>query len=109
VTGDKAHAAKVIEIFNAWSPVLKDFQLNDAKLLAGWTGHEFLNAAEIVRYSDSAWTDKETDNLRRMILGVYYPLIKDFFPDANGNWDAAIMDTMLCTGVFFDDHAIFDR
>jgi len=109
VTRDKAHAEKVFEIIDAWGPVLHDFQLNDAKLLAGWTGHQFLNAAEIVRYSDSGWSDKETENLRRMMLGVYYPLIKDFFPDANGNWDAAIMDTMLCMGVFFDDHAIFDR
>ena len=109
VTRDKRHAERVFEIIDAWGPVLTDFQLNDAKLLAGWTGHEILNAAEIVRYSDSGWSDKETENLRRMILGVYHPLIKDFFPDANGNWDAAIMDTMLCTGIFFDDHAIFDR
>src|SRR5579859_2411260 len=36
VTGNMSHAAKVIEIFRAWSPILKDFQLNDAKLLAGW-------------------------------------------------------------------------
>jgi hypothetical protein len=109
VTGDKAHARKAIEIIDAWAPVLQDFAQNDAKLLAGWTGHEFLNAAEILRYTDSGWTDKDTELLRRMMMGVYYPLIKNFFPEANGNWDAAIMDTMLCIGVFFDDREIFDR
>lgn len=109
VTGDKAHAAKAIEIIDAWAPVLQDLSLNDAKLLAGWTGHDFLNAAEILRYTDSGWEPKDTELLRRMMMGVYYPLIKNFFPEANGNWDAAIMDTMLCIGVFFDDHAIFDR
>ena len=109
VTGDKAHAEKVIEILNAWSPVLKDFQQNDAKLLAGWTGHQFLNAAEIIRYTDAGWRENDIEQFKKMILGVYYPLIKDFFPEANGNWDAAIMDTMLCIGIFCDDHAIFDR
>lgn len=109
VTGDKAHARKVIEIFNAWSPVLRDFQQNDAKLLAGWTGHQFLNAAEIIRYTDAGWEAKDVGQFKAMILGVYYPLIKDFYPEANGNWDAAIMDTMLCIGVFCDDRAIFDR
>ena len=109
VTGDKGHAAKAIEILNAWSPILVDFAQNDAKLLAGWTGHQFLNAAEILRYSDSGWEQKDIEQFRKMILDVYYPLIKDFFPEANGNWDAAIMDTMLCIGVFCDDRTIFDR
>jgi hypothetical protein len=109
VTGDKAHSRKAIEIIDAWGPILQDLSLNDAKLLVGWTGHDFLNAAEILRYTDSGWEPKDTELLRRMIVGVYYPLIKNFFPEANGNWDAAIMDTMLCNGVFFDDHAVFDR
>jgi hypothetical protein len=34
VTGDKQHAQKAIEIINAWSYVVWNFQLNDAKLLA---------------------------------------------------------------------------
>jgi parallel beta-helix repeat protein len=109
VTGDKAHARKVIQIFSAWSPVLEDFQQNDAKLLAGWTGHQFLNAAEILRSTDSGWEEKDIAQFKKMILGVYYPLIKDFFPEANGNWDAAMIDTMLCIGIFFDDRKIFDR
>ena len=37
------------------------------------------------------------------------PLIKNFFPEANGNWDAAIMDTMLCIGVYCDDRDMFQR
>jgi hypothetical protein len=41
VTGDEAHANKVIEIFDAWSALLADFIENDAMLIAGWTGGEF--------------------------------------------------------------------
>jgi len=109
ITGERAHARKAVEILNAWSPVLRDFQQNDAKLLAGWTGRDFLNAAEILRHTDSGWDEKDIAQFKKMILGVYYPLLKEFFPEANGNWDASIMDAMLCIGIFCDDHEIFDR
>ena len=109
VTGDQAHARKAIEILNAWSGTLWDFQDNDAKLLAGWTGHAFCNAAEILLHTKSGWKEKDAVQFKRMLLTVYYPLLKDFFPEANGNWDAAIMDTTLCIGIFCDDRAIFDR
>lgn len=109
VTSNKAHARKVIDIFRAWSPVLQDFQQNDAKLLAGWTGYSFCNAAEILRSTDSGWEERDVAQFKRMLLGVYHPLLKDFFPEANGNWDAAIMSTMMAMGIFCDDQAMFDR
>ncbi len=72
VTGNKAHADKVIEILAAWSPVLESFHENDAKLLAGWTGHKFSNAAEIIRHTDAGWQEKEIAQFQRMLLKVYY-------------------------------------
>jgi parallel beta-helix repeat protein len=108
VTGDKAHARKAIEILNAWSGTRWDFQDNDAKLLAAWTGHDFCNAAEILRHTKAGWEEKDVEQFKRMLLTVYYPLLKDFFPEANGNWDAAIMDTLLCIGIFCDDRTIFN-
>ncbi|HXE54571.1 MAG TPA: alginate lyase family protein, partial [Tepidisphaeraceae bacterium] len=109
VTRDPAHARKAIEILDAWSGTLRDFSQNDAKLLAAWTGNDFLNAAEILRSTDSGWGGAHAEQFKAMMMNVYYPLLKNFFPEANGNWDAAIMDTLLCMGVYFDDHAIFDR
>jgi hypothetical protein len=109
VTGKPAHAQKVIEILAAWSAVLESFHANDAKLLAGLTGHKFCNAAEIIRYTGAGWHEEQVEQFKGMLLNVYYPLIRDFFPEANGNWDGAIIDTMLCIGIFCDDRAIFDR
>lgn len=109
VTGDKAHAAKTIEILNAWSPVLKDFEGNDAKLLAGWTGHKFCNAGEIVRYTDAGWSNEDVAQFERMLLTVYVPLIRDFFPEANGNWDSAMINTLLCIGIFCEKEELFDQ
>ncbi|MBS1855705.1 MAG: alginate lyase family protein [Acidobacteria bacterium] len=107
VTGDRAHARRAIRILNAWSAVLWDFEGNDAKLLAGWTGGAFCNAAEILRATDSGWDTAGVTQFRRMMLTVYYPLLRDFFPEANGNWDAAIIDSLLSIGIFCDDRAIF--
>jgi len=108
VTREPAHARKAIEIIDAWSGTLWDFEGNDAKLLAGWTGGSFCNAAEILRYSDAGWSPQSMTQFKRMLLTVYHPLLKDFFPEANGNWDAAIIQTLLAIGIFCDDHAIFD-
>ncbi len=107
VTEDKAHALKTIEILNAWAPVIRDFEGNDAKLLAGWTGHKFCNAAEIIRYTDAGWANEDIEQFERMLLTVYVPLIREFFPEANGNWDAAMINTMLCIGVFCEKEDLF--
>jgi len=109
VTGDQKHADKAIQIINAWSARLWDFDDNDAKLLAGWTGHQFCSAAEILKYTKSGWKKKDIAQFKHMLMAAYDPLIKDYFPEANGNWDAAIMDTRLAIAVFCDDHAMFDN
>lgn len=109
ITGKKEHARKAMEVIHAWSPVLWDFEGNDAKLLAGWTGSVFCNAAEILLYTDSGWMPAEAKEFKRMLMTVYYPLLQNYFPEANGNWDAAIVDTLMAIGIFCDDRAIFDH
>ena len=109
ITENKAHAEKAIEIINAWSPVLWDFDGNDAKLIAGLTGQNFLNAAEILKYSESGWKEEDINAFTKLMLTVYYPVIQNFFTEANGNWDAAMINTMLCLGIFTDKPEIFER
>jgi hypothetical protein len=109
VTGNEAYARKAIEIFDAWSATLVDFYENDAMLLAGWTGGEFSNAAEILRTTYPAWRDESLAQFKRMLLTVYVPLLRMFYPEANGNWDAAIMFTLLSIGIFCDDHKLMDE
>ena len=109
VTGDKKYANKAIEIINAWSPVLWDFDYNDAKLLAGWTGHMFCNAAEILRYTNSGWQQKDINAFSKMLMTVYYPLIRYYFTQANGNWDGAIIHSILAIAIFTDNRAMFNN
>jgi hypothetical protein len=108
VTSNEAHALKAIEIFDAWSVLLADFSENDAMLIAGWTGGEFANAAEILRATYAGWSTKSMESLKRMLLCIYVPLLRMYYPEANGNWDAAIMFTLLAIGVFCEDRRLME-
>jgi hypothetical protein len=108
ISGDEAHAHKAIEIFDAWSSTLADFFENDAMLLAGWTGGQFCNAAEILRATYSKWSAASQEHFKRMLRTVYVPLLRMYYPEANGNWDAAIMYTLLAIGVFCEDGNLMD-
>ncbi len=109
ITNDKAYAEKAIEILNAWSPVLWDFDYNDAKLLAGWTGHQLCNAAEILRFTNSGWEEKDIDRYTEMLIIVYYPLMRFYYPQANGNWDGAIIHSILAIAIFADNRVMFSN
>jgi parallel beta-helix repeat protein len=109
ISQDKAYANKAIEIINAWSYTLWDFDYNNAKVLAGWTGHVFCNAAEILRYTGSGWKSKDIDQFTHMLVAVYYPLMRFYFPQANGNWDGAIMHSVIAIAVFTNNHEMFNN
>jgi parallel beta-helix repeat protein len=109
ITDDKAYADKAIEVLNAWSATLWDFDYNDAKLLAAWTGHLLCNAAELLRYSPSGWKKQDVDQFTHLMKTVYYPLLRYYFPQANGNWDGAIIHSILAIAVFTDNRPLFDQ
>ena len=110
MTGEKAHASKAIEILNAWSRTLESIGGHDARLLIGMSGVGYCNAAELIRHADGVnWQAKDQERFKQMLRNVFYPVIKDFYPSANGNWDASMIQTMLAMGVFLDDRDMFDR
>lgn len=109
ITNEKQYATKAIEVLNLWSPVLWDFDYNDAKLLAGWTGYKLCNAAEILKYTNSGWQQKDMDRFTEMLMTVYYPLMRFYYPQANGNWDGAIIHSILAIAVFTDNREMFNN
>ena len=109
ITNDKTYASKAIEVLNTWSPVLWHFDYNDARLLAAWTGHLFCNAAEILRYTNTGWQQKDIDVFTNLMMTVYYPLLRNYYPQANGNWDGAIIHSVMAIAIFVDNRKIFDN
>ena len=109
VTGETLHALKAIALLNDWASKLKSIGEHDAKLLVGMTGVNIINGAEIIRHTSSLWHEDDIAQFESMLLNVHYEVIKDFFPAANGNWDASMIQTMLSIGVFVDSDAIFQK
>ncbi|MCE5177865.1 MAG: right-handed parallel beta-helix repeat-containing protein [Porphyromonadaceae bacterium] len=109
ISGEKKYADKAIEILDSWSPVLWDFDYNDAKLLAAWTGHKLCNAAEILRYTNSGWSREGQEQFKHTLMTVYYPLLRYYFPKANGNWDGAIIHSILAMAVYMDNREMFQN
>jgi parallel beta-helix repeat protein len=109
ITNDKAYAKKAIDVLNAWALVVQHFDYNDAKLLAAWTGHMLCNAAELLRYTASGWQQKDIDRFSEMLMQVYYPLVRFYYPQANGNWDGAIIHSVLAIAIFTNNRAMFNN
>lgn len=109
LTENKAHAAKAVEILNAWAKTLESVSGHDSRLLVGLDGVAFCNAAELIRHSSAEWAAAEQKQFEGMLRQVFYPVIKDFYPTANGNWDASMIQTMIAMGIYLDDRTMFDR
>lgn len=109
MTGNRAHAEQAVTLINAWSATFKLLSGHDTKLLSGMTGIKFCNAAELLRHTYDGWAQADQQRFETMLRDVFYEPIKDFYPTANGNWDASMIQTMLAMGVFLNDRAMFDR
>lgn len=109
LTDKEEHAKKAAEILDAWSAKLKAVKNHDAKLLIGMQGHKFCSAAELLKHTWDGWPEEKQKQFEVMLRTVWYPVIKDFYPTANGNWDASMIQTMLAMGIFLDDRPMFDR
>ena len=105
----EVHAHKAAEILNAWSETLQSISNHDARLLVGMEGYKFCNAAELLKHTWDGWAPTDQAQFGEMLKDVFYPVIKDFYPSANGNWDASMLQTMLAMGVYLDDREMFDR
>jgi len=107
ISGKEEHAKKSAEIIDAWSVKLQGFKNHDTKLIIGMVGHRFCNAAELLEHTWDGWPEASQKKFGKMLQEVWYPKIKDFYPTANGNWDASMFQTMIAMSVFLDDRTMF--
>jgi Alginate lyase len=108
ITGDDRYFAVSRRILNAWSGTLKTIVGVDAVLGCGLGGFLYLNGAELLRSTGHA-TSEEMVAWKRMFREVFLPVIIEFAPFANGNWDTAALKTVMAIGIFCDDAALFDH
>jgi len=109
LTGNRAHADKVIQILDAWAAVLKKHTNRNAPLQAAWSAASFVRAAEIVRYTYDGWPKAQLDRTIAMFRTVFLPLVKGGAPQAGGNWELILLDAASGIAVFLDDRPLFEQ
>jgi len=76
---NEAYALKAIEIFTH-GPARWPIFLKTMHAAGRMTGGDFANAAEILHATYPAWRSESLAELKRMLLTVYVPLIRMYYP-----------------------------
>ena len=109
LSGEESHAKKSAEIIDAWSKTSKSIGNHDARLLIGMSGYHYCVGAELLKHTSDVWPKDKQQQFETMLRQIWYPAVKDFYPSANGNWDASMLQVIMAMGVFLDDQEMFDR
>ena len=109
ITRKRPHADKAIEILNAWAGKLQKVSGIDGVLASGLQGFQFVNAAELMRYSDSGWTEAEAKRSEVSFKNAWLPTIEHYAYFANGNWETAALQTKMAIAVFCNDRELFEE
>lgn len=106
LTGDPAHAAKAIQILDAWSATCTNARGSDTRLACGLQGYKFITAAELIRYTGAPWSQVEITTCSNFIRTVLLPQNRMY---GGGNWGQIGACSAMAAGVFMDDEAVFNE
>ncbi|KAF3064006.1 hypothetical protein GL218_02320 [Daldinia childiae] len=110
------YADAAVKILNAWSSTMTAIGGNsDLFLAAGIYGYQLANAAELMR-SYSGWNSRSQDDLKSLLVDVFYPLNYRFLTTHNdqdeyhywANWDFCNTASIMAIGVFTDNQTMYD-
>ncbi len=94
ITGDTSYAERAAETLNAWRTWNTALGGNtNISLIPGFTGYQFINAAELMRdYRSDAWGEEEFELFKQYMIDVWFPTAQDFLERRHdtvtreGNW-----------------------
>ena len=119
ISGEEVYARLAVETLDAWSSTLKFIGTvppgstahddHTFLLMCGMQGHQFANAAEIMR-TYTGWSAEGVARFQNMLRNVFAPPIiselQGYLAHGGGrfaNWDYAALAGTLAIGVFCDD------
>ncbi|MEE9382240.1 MAG: alginate lyase family protein [Nannocystaceae bacterium] len=120
VTGEKAHADKTIEIYNAWSAMFTNIVAKNGdiypSLYNSWNANGWMAGAEIIRYANdgaAGWAENDIKKFEEVLCSVFERLTLEWKGGAGSygglqNQTLSTVRTQLAIGVFLDDKALFD-
>ena len=100
---DKVYASNAIAILRDWSKV---YVSTDNFLFLSWAMPHYLNAAEILRYSNSGWTVADKALFDQMLIkmkAIYYE------PGYVNNIKMANIEAQMALAIYQDDRAEFNK
>lgn len=126
ITGDSRHAAKAVEIFNAWSNLTEVTGGGTEALNAGLYAWKLVEAAEIIKSTYTGWAAVDLQKFKDMLVypgysqtavpstvtannGTFYWRIYNGDSGRHGNQDIIPFRAMLSMGVFLDNRVMYDR
>lgn len=114
ISGETKYAEASRAILNAWAAGCKKITANDNNqyLLAGFQGHSFANAAELLR-SYEGWTASEQATFGKWLRDLWYAKNYWFIDNHGGsgvcdlhywsNWELANLASILAIGIYLED------
>jgi len=109
ITADPQYFKLCASILDDWANTLKRITGADAVLCAGLSPFKMANAAELLRSSNGGWPETNALRFAKLLREVVLPVIENFAPFANGNWDTAALKTMMAIAIFAEDRELLDR
>lgn len=109
ITKEKKYADWAIYIINEWTKTLKEVSGEGALLACAWYGFALINAAEILRYTDSGWKEEDIKLAENFFIDVLYSRTQNWKNGLSGNWDTAITKFNMAVGIFCNDKNIFEK
>lgn len=122
---DQAHAKKAMQILNDWTSTLKTVgHTTDAKLRFALNFPEMINTAEILKnvynkqpgISESdKWQEKDINAFDKFVRKTMiarngdYSSTVDFYPQANGNWDALTGALNMTAAIYLNDVDLYNQ
>ncbi len=109
LTGEKAYDDNAVKIMNDWANTLTGgHKLENGPVQAAWCAEVWPRAAEIMRYTSTAWTPADIGKFQAMLATQYVPSLVGGSCE-NGNKELSMSEALINIGVFNDDRATFDR
>ena len=110
LTGDPDYAEASVRVMNEWAKNCSSIVGTEAILVAGFTGYQYANAAEIMRGYEG-WDKDDFSKFKKWLIDVIYPVCDTFLKEHNGananvawmSWDLPAMVSILAIGIVCDD------
>lgn len=106
LTSDKRYAENAIRIMDAWSAKFQKADSSNARLVVAWAAPYYANGAELLRSTNSGWSQASIDRFKGLLAKFLTYVETDGGP--GNNWTQSRIEAHMAIAIFLDDRTKFD-